>query len=188
MTKPQDIIAIDTETGGLYPAINPLLSVAIVPSWTMEPFTVYIEPLALETIHPSAAEKNGYTQKKWRERGAVPLAIAMQQVNAHLGRLKKEKPAALMVAHNAGFDRSFMEEAYRQCDLEPLHRYDWRCSQQLMAVMMDIGHIAQGSLSLDRLGELSGQWPVGGRPPIHEAHEDALACLLGYQFLQRIAL
>jgi len=187
MTTPQDIIAIDTETGGLYPSIHPLLSFSLVPSWTMEPFTVYIEPLALERIEPEAARKNGYTHEKWLERGALPLMNAMELFNARLVDLKKQKAGAVLVAHNAGFDTSFINEAYRQCDFEPVHRHHWRCSMQLMAFLMDIGQIPPGSLSLDRLGEISGQWPVGGRPAVHEAHEDAVACLRGYQFLQLIA-
>lgn len=184
---PQDIIAIDAETGGFYPSIHPLLAVSLVPSWTMEPFTVYIEPLALETIDEQAAKVNGYTHQRWLERGAVPLPIAMSRLNAAMAQLKNERPGAIIVAHNAGFDRGFIDEAYRQCDIESPHRYIWRCSMQLMAFLMDIGQIPRGGLSLARLGELSGQWPAGGRPAVHEASADAIACLRGYQFLQLVA-
>lgn len=187
MNTPQDIIALDTETGGVYPAIHPLLSVSIVASWNLQPFTVYIEPLALELIDPGAAKVNGYTHEKWMERGALPLMMAMELFNAQLARLKYERPGAVLVAHNAGFDRGFIDEAFRQCDLQPVHRHNWRCSMLMMAFLMDIGQLPTGSLSLDRLGEVSGQWPAGGRPAVHEAHEDALVCLKGYQFLQHVA-
>ena len=181
------LIAIDIETGGVFPSINPLLSVSIVPEWTMEPFTVYIEPLALEVITPEAAKKNGYTLQKWLERGALPLRKAMLQLNDNLQELKESHPKAIFVAHNSAFDAPFLNEAYRQADLPQIIRYNWRCSLQLMAQRMDDGLIPEGKLSLDRLGELAGIWPIGGRPLVHEAHEDALACLKGYRWLKSLS-
>lgn len=185
MKPTRPLIAIDTETGGLFPSINPLLSISIVPSWTMEPVTFYIEPLAMEVIRPEAAALNGYSHDLWMERGALPMGQSMQRFHKVLSDCLAAHPDALILAHNAGFDRSFLDEAYRVSDYQMPHRHHWRCSMQMMAQLMDQGLIPQGSLGLDRLGEISSQWPVGGRPSVHEAHEDALACLIGYQWLQQ---
>ena len=181
--NPRPLIAIDTETGGLFPSINPLLSISIVPRWTMEPLTFYIEPMPLESIHPEAAALNGYSHDLWMERGALPMGHAMQRFHKVLGDCLAAQPGALILAHNAGFDRAFVDEAYRVSDYQPPHRHQWRCSMQLMAQCMDLGLIPEGKLSLDRLGGLCGLWPVGGRPKVHESHQDALACLHGYQWL-----
>jgi hypothetical protein len=97
--------------------------------------------------------------------------------------LMQVEPTALLLAHNAGFDRSFLDYAFEACGLDPLPRYQWRCSQQLLAQCMDTGLIAAGSLSLTHLGELSGFWHPGTRPMIHESREDAEAALHGYQWL-----
>ena len=120
-----DLIGLDTETGGIYPAVNPLLSLALVPSWDAPETTIYILPEPGKIIGPDAARINGYTPEVWAERGAVPLHRAMLMLAAHLERLFSEKKEARLVAHNAGFDRSFLEEACRPFEIQLPGRYAW---------------------------------------------------------------
>jgi hypothetical protein len=187
----QPLIGIDLETGGLYPGWNPILSISIATSGFAGPplsRTWYIDLTGRDekAVEAKAREVNGYNYDTWKERGAVPLPLALIEVRRELTALLQERPNALFVAHSAGFDRAFLDYAFLKWGEGPLDRYQWRCSQQLLAQLMDQGLIPQGSLGLDRLGELSGQWPVSGRPAVHEAHEDALACLIGYQWLLSI--
>ncbi|MDB6118568.1 MAG: hypothetical protein JWO08_2349 [Verrucomicrobiaceae bacterium] len=178
-----DIIAIDTETGGLYPSLHALLSISVVPSWDELPLTLHILPQPDRLIDPEAAKLNGYTPLLWEQRNAVPLRQAMLLLASELQMLFSQKKDARLVAHNAGFDRPFLEEAARVCDINLPSRYAWRCSMMLMGELMDAGQLPAGSLSLARLGELCGHWPVGSRPTVHDAGQDARACLAGYQWL-----
>lgn len=177
-------IGIDTETGGIYPAANPLLSVALVPSWDAPETTIYILPEPGKIIEAAAAKVNGYTPEVWAERGAVPLHRAMLMFAATLQQLLAEKKEARLIAHNAGFDRSFIEEGARPFQIELPGRYQWDCSMHELGSLIRDGLIPRGGRSLARLGELAGLWPVGCRPSLHDVTEDARAALHGYQWLR----
>lgn len=177
-------IGFDTETGGIYPAVNPLLSMALVPSWDAPVTTIYVLPEEGKIIEPDAAKVNGYTPEVWAERGAVPLHRAMLMFAASLQQLLAEKKEARLVAHNAGFDRSFVEENARPFQIELPGRYQWECSMHELGSLINDGLIPRGGRSLARLGELAGLWPVGGRPELHDVTEDARAALQGYQWLR----
>lgn len=186
--NPKDCIAGDTETGGIYPSIHALLSVAFVASWMPDkPLVIYIKPDPEKRVDAEAAKLNGYDWRLWNDRGAVALGNAMDELDAWLKARLAEKKEARLIAHNAGFDRSFLEEGYRMCGKDsPPGRHSWRCSMSCFGELMDEGLLPHGSASLARLGELSGQWPAGGRPQLHDVAEDALACLRGYQWLQTV--
>lgn len=188
MTPPY--IAIDTETGGIYPSQNPLLSIGAVASWMLHsPLTIYVLPAPWLTIDPEAAALNGYTPERWKVRGAVPLEEAMKRLSAWLEQYNDWSPwenGARIVAHNSGFDRSFLEESARVTGIRLPGRHSWRCSMNLMARLMDKGQIPPGSCSLDRLGELAHLWPAGGRGPLHDVTLDAYACLRGYDYLLQL--
>lgn len=179
-----DLIAIDTETGGTRPAKHALLSIAAVASWDeSKRFVVHLKPEPGYTVEAGAARVNGYTEALWAERGACSLAEGMRALVAWLALMFTEKPRALMLAHNAGFDRMFLDEAAELAEVKLPIRHAWRCSMDKLGTLMDRGLIPWGKAKLDRLGELAGLWPVGGRPAVHEAGGDALACLKGYQWL-----
>lgn len=179
-----DLIGTDTETGGVYPAVNPLLSIALVPSWDAPVTTIYVLPEEGKIIEAEAAAVNGYTPERWAERGAVPLHRAMLMFTAALQQLLAEKKEARLVAHNAGFDRSFVEEAVRPFQIELPGRYQWECSMQEFGSLINDGLLPAGGRSLARLGELAGLWPVGQRPAVHDVTEDARAALQGYRWLR----
>lgn len=180
-----ELIGLDTETGGIYPAINPLLSIALIPSWEAPETTIYVLPEPGKVIDAEAAAINGYTAELWAERGAVPLHRALLMFGLSLQHLLAEKKEARLVAHNAGFDRSFLEEATRNYQVELPGRYQWECSMMEMGSLINDGVIPPGGRSLARLGELAGLWPVGDRPATHDVTEDARAALQGYRWLRK---
>jgi DNA polymerase III epsilon subunit-like protein len=179
-----ELIGLDTETGGIYPAINPLLSIALIPSWNAPETTIYVLPEPGKIIDAEAGAINGYTPELWAERGAVPLHRALLMLGLSLQALLAEKKEARLVAHNAGFDRSFLEEATRNYQELP-GRYQWECSMMEMGSLINDGVIPPGPRSLARLGELAGLWPVGNRPAVHDVTEDARATLAGYRWLRK---
>ena len=182
-----DTITSDTETGGLYPSVNALLSIGACCSWSEARFLAYItvESQPGKTIEAEAARVNGYTPERWKERGAVNLAAAFDGFSMWLEARKKERPGAVIVCHHLAFDKSFLHEAGRITGHDLQHRNDWRCSQVEFGRLMDVGLIARGSSALNRLRELSG-WN-GGREAEHDALEDARITLHGWQWLAAVA-
>lgn len=178
-----DLIAYDSETGGFRPGKHALLSMAARTSWDSEPFSVHLWPADGYTVEPEAAEKNGFTIALWRERGAVTLLEGMDQFKRWLTARLLEKEGARMLAHNSGHDSGFLDEAQAITGIRLPIRHSWRCSMQKLNFLMDLDIIPQGRATLDRLGTLSGLWPEGCRPAVHEAGHDAEACLHGYLWL-----
>ena len=178
-----EYIAIDTETGGVRPGRDALLSIAACTSWNAPRFLVHLWPADGYKVEPGAIKVNGYSLERWKERGAVSLFQGMEWLQAWLKARFQEKEGARMLAHNAGFDRMFLDEACAITGLKMPVRHAWRCSMDKMGCLMDRGVIGQGKATLSRLGELAGLWPEGGRPVTHEAEHDAAACMLGYQWM-----
>jgi hypothetical protein len=191
MNSSRPLISIDLETGGFWPGWHPIVSISFVASGfgsEGEPLRCrdwFIDLTARDqlAINPQAREVNGYDYDVWMGLGAVPLGVALEEFRSELSALMEGRREALLVAHNAGFDRGFLQYEFDQCGMKPLDRYQWRCSQQLMAQVMDRGLIPQGSLGLAALGELCGVWPEGGRPKIHGSSLDARVALQGYEWL-----
>lgn len=187
MNVPSDIIAIDTETGGLLPSQNALLSIAAVASWdTQKPFLVYLWPHEKKHIVPEAAKVNGYNEKRWQDNNAQSLETGFGWFCDWLRARLSEKPEARLVCHNLTFDKGFLEEAASLTEMELPGRYRWRCSMNSFAEMMDDGLVEKGSASLQRLAELSGAWALNKHREIHDPMEDAMACLFGYLWLRGI--
>lgn len=179
----KDLIAIDVETGGLDPQRHALLSIAVVPSWQYEPFHVCIQPGPGTRVDDEAAKVNGYTPERWEQHNAVLESQALEMLVQWLkesGALQKKAGA---VAHNAAFDRGFLDMA------QNVHRRDlginrrWRCSMVAMMAAQDAGLLPEGKCTLDALGEATGFWLKEPRAEAHDALQDARACLHGYTWL-----
>lgn len=174
------LVAIDTETGGLLPGYHALLQLAAVPSWDAEPFNVWIWPDGHE-IDPESVPITGYSVEAWREREAVSLSVALDRFSKWLDTAPVQPSKLTPLAHNAGFDRAFIDAAYRYIGRRSPLGYRWRCSQAAMGYLIDAGELEPGSTSLNALAGLCGlereddKW--------HDALEDARLCMAGYAYL-----
>lgn len=176
------LVAIDTETGGLVPGYHALLSLAAVPSWEDEPFHVWIWPDNHE-IDPESLPVSGYHPTLWSERKAVRLATALEMFREWLEKAPVEPWKLTPLAHNAGFDRGFLDASFRFVSRRSPLGHRWRCSQAAMGFLMDAGLLTPGSTSLDALAGHCGFVRVEGAP--HDALEDARICMAGYHWLMR---
>jgi len=172
---------LDTETGGFDPQKHALLAVAVVAvqdGGVLDSMQCYVLPESQpwQVVDAESVEVNGYTPENWVELGAVELPVAMRELQEFIAR----HPGAPLVAHNAAFDRKFLDAAATRCGLEPVGRARWRCTQVLMGQLMDLGLIPEGSIGLDRLLELMG---APARVDVHTAAEDAWLCALGHAWL-----
>jgi len=176
-------IDLDTETGGLYPAVHALLSIgAVGPGGECFRAFITAESQPGKQVHPEAARVNGYTLERWQAAGARAVQVVMPEFCNWLVALRRHYGEVALVAHNAAFDRGFLDEAARVTDCQLPERGRWRCTQVLMGDLMDRGLIAPGSASLDRLAELAAGEPVM-RPAIHDALEDAQLVRQGHRWL-----
>lgn len=182
-----NVIALDTETGGLVAGEHALLSVGGCCSWNGSALDCYItaESQPMDSIEPGAIKVNGYAPEIWKKRGARALRDAFRDVSDWIGERLQECPDAVVVCHNLAHDLPFLRD-FARCnghdDLCPgLHRYAWRCSQQRLLGAIDSGLVPPGSSSLNRLAELSG-WP-GVRSAQHGALEDARIAMHGFLWL-----
>lgn len=172
-------IYLDTETGGLFPAVHALLSIgAVAPNGDSFHRFITVESQPGKSVDPEAVKVNGYTPEEWARRGARPLAVVMEDLREWLAGY----PGLPIVAHNEGFDRGFLMEAERVTGVVMPHRDGWRCSQRLMLELMDLGLVPEGSARLDRLAQLAG---VGiDRGAVHDALVDAMVTRAGHEWLQ----
>lgn len=175
------LLAIDLETGGLDPARHPILSFAAWPSWKQEPFYRLVLPPDYAPVEPEAAAVNGYEWNLWRKSGAAPIGRVLDDFRVWLHSRPGSIGFLAPLAHNAGFDRAFLDTAYRRLAKTPMLQHRWECSQALLLAARRAGIVGPGSSSLDALAELTGQ----PRPAVHSADVDARICLRGYQWLLR---
>lgn len=123
----QEIVFFDVETGGLDPAVHPIIQIAAVAVAddfreldTLEIKIVFDSA----TADPSALAANNYDQALW-EREAIPGAVALGEVGrflrAHATYEKtsaRGKPysVARLGAHNARFDCDFLAAWFKKAD------------------------------------------------------------------------
>jgi DNA polymerase III epsilon subunit-like protein len=174
-------VSLDTETGGLDPAVAPLLSVSLVELTASLDVgriaTIYMNPLPGQTVHPKAAEVNGYTPQKWAERGAVSLREGMDRM------LEWVVPGSKAIAHNASFDKRFILAALAACKYESPFLPEWSCTMEAMKLISRRNNIRFPNWKLDSLVQATGLYKVGHVREIHEAEEDAIMCAQGYKWL-----
>lgn len=173
------IVAIDTETGGTNPSKDALLSIsACLVDEPAKNFTVFIAPDPKLAINDEAAAVNGYKPDLWQKRGAVPLLEALRRFKTWLPYSGNDP-----LAHNAGFDKAFLEEAERQANFRLYLRYRWRCSMAGMFLVNDALDLALPDLKLETLARASGHWGQEYKRGVHQSLDDVLACAAGWKWL-----
>lgn len=174
-------IVLDTETGGFNERKNPLLSVSLIrllPDLSPgETKTIYILPRPGTVISEEAAKINGYTPEKWAERGAVPLVNAMKDMFDWVG---SESTA---VAHNAKFDKRFVDYNFNEARVPSCFHPRWLCTFEASKKFTASRQIKVDSHGLDSMVQLTGLYKVGHVREIHEADEDALMCARLYKYM-----
>ena len=184
------LVAIDTETGGLEPGKDALLSIAAVLEdghWLhlrIMPPRQWWRMGRRQRVHPGAVRVNGYDAKKWRAAGAVELPEARLRFAAWLeDQCERLRVTGLQpLAHNAGFDRAFVDAFLgpqkKKGARRPLDRR-WDCSCAGLSLARRAGLVECKDASLDSLCAVSHTQ----RDQPHDALSDARACLHGFRFL-----
>ena len=175
------LLAIDVETGGLDPSRHPIVSFAAWPVWKQEPFYRLVLPPEDAPIDREAAAVNGYDRDLWKKSGAAPIAEVLEAFRGWLVARPGSVSSVAPLAHNAGFDRSFLSAACRGLHIPEPFPHRWECSQATLLAARRAGIVDEGSSSLDALADLTGQQ----RPGVHPADVDARVCLRGYLWLIR---
>lgn len=191
------VVGVDTETGGLHCETDALLSVGIFTMLPGEvPFSlvVYIVPNPGLRMDPEALLVNGYTEEKWRARGAVVECVGVMRVLGFLSEIRRKVGKRLsLVAHNAGFDGGFLGAAFERYEALPLLHGDdgvasrrWECSCATLGAVRRAGLLPPGGCSLDDLVAVRTGTPllvVKEQRGTHAADVDARVCWHGYQWL-----
>ena len=111
-----DAIAfIDTETTGLDPARHELIEVGVirVAADTLEEIDstcVRVRPERIEDADPRALAINGYSERDWKD--APTLVEALFWIAPLL-------EGAILAGHNVGFDRAFLQAAWKRAGVVP---------------------------------------------------------------------
>ena len=169
------IVAIDFETGGLDPSKHAIVSVGLVRldsdiyMKVVDKLEIYILPDPSLIVEEQAAKINGYSREKWDQKKAITLKEAMLMIQAWL------PPKPEMLAHNAGFDKGFMDAAQARTKYSLYLGHSWLCSMALFKacnVAFAWGHT---KASLDFAARATGHWTQDYKRGDHGALDDALA-------------
>lgn len=140
------ILVLDTETGGLDSAACGLtelsgLVVSYDNDWSLEVLqesSQLIKPDPRLAYSKEALDMQGRTYEQLAAEGR-PIGHVFndfrKMVCDHFGEPKKCAP----FAHNAAFDKSFIEAACCRYGLQPLTNYCYRCSMDLFRWMQTMG-------------------------------------------------
>jgi len=120
-----NFFVIDLETAGMDEAVNPIMELAIVvidgiKLEVLEEYSTYVQPYLDEPeYNQKAIDTHGITRKVVEEQG-IPIAQVVKDMLAlqkkYKGRGKGNKDFPMFVAHNASFERRFLQMLFAQCD------------------------------------------------------------------------
>jgi DNA polymerase III epsilon subunit-like protein len=181
-----DLVAIDTETSGLDPATDFILALGAVTATGATFYRLILPPRTWlgtrKKVGARAIAVNGYNLADWKKRGAVEASDAARSFALWLAQVAKEG-ARRPLAHNAGFDRAFLDALSQRTRVTFDIGHRWECSMAALSFAQRAGIVRLGPASLDHLAELISV----DRPDTHDALADAQVCLMGYHHLVKLA-
>ena len=128
MMKNKKYLVIDTETGGLDPEKNSILSIAGVlwePGKTIEPiFDFYVKEHFIN-VEEAALKVNKIDMNKVHT-ASEPYIVVKKIQNALNERLGSDRKPIQLVGHNVAFDIAFVERLYRHAGVEKEYNTDFR--------------------------------------------------------------
>ena len=128
MMKNKKYLVIDTETGGLNPEKNSILSIAGVlwePGKTVEPvFDLYVKEHFIN-VEEAALKVNKIDMNKVHT-ADEPYVVVKKIQNALNERFGSDRKAIQLVGHNVAFDIAFIKRLYRHAGLESAYKDDFR--------------------------------------------------------------
>lgn len=176
-----NIVVIDTETGGTDPAVHSLLSIALVmvrpPPAIAEAggdrLSFYVEEPVL-SVTPKAMSINQIDLRVWPPKKAQPPRDVCWSIGIFLGmRYSSERPV-ILCGHNVAFDVGFLKRLYRLAGIDYPSTFSFRTidTHTLMWALGTAGKMPMCSSLDEGLAHFNIEVPEGAR---HTALGDALA-------------
>jgi ribonuclease T len=142
-------VIIDVETGGFNPRTDALLEIAAVTLDMDEngdlvidsTYSFHLDPFEGANIEQSALDFTGIDLNS-ESRIAVPESLALADIFQAIRRKVKqyECTRAIMVAHNAHFDLSFVNAASERCDIKRNPFHPFSCFDTATLAGLAYGH------------------------------------------------
>jgi CRISPR-associated protein Cas2 len=171
------LCVIDTETGGLDPLHNAIISLAAVVLEEGKP----VAQLSILIADPSgtfeeqALKVNGFKKDEVLAQGVTPARAVALLTEFYQ---KNKMPARItLVGHNVAFDIGFLRRLYTLAGVkgfDKLYNYGGLCTKSCALLLEQAGRATFASSSLANVCKGLGV-PLG-RETKHDAMEDALAC------------
>jgi DNA polymerase III epsilon subunit-like protein len=169
-----DLVFVDTETGGLDKAANPLLSISVLrvdsTAFALKSeLHVLVKPFIGSFIHPKAVEVNGFSAAKWRE--AIPEAEACERFSTIV-------EGAVWWGHEPQFDVDFMDAACGRTAKS--YKLGWRKKYDTAILAWPL--VRAGRIENTKLQTVAKALRIGSGEA-HTAYSDAYTCMRVYQAL-----
>ncbi len=151
MSAKRKLLVVDTETGGLDPHGDAIISIAAI-VWHEGGiddrfYKVIRDPEG--SLAPRALEVNGFTPERIEAEGEDPLAVVLALENF---LLKNDMRNRITTAgHNVAFDLGFLRRLYRLAGYDFEKRFSHRalCTMTALLFLEQAGKLSLHSLSLD---------------------------------------
>jgi DNA polymerase III epsilon subunit-like protein len=169
-----DLVFVDTETGGLEPDKNPLLSISVLRTDPLavalkDELHVLVKPFIGSFIHPKAVEVNGFSSEKWREAISEPEACE---------RFSSIVEGTVWWGHEPQFDVNFMDAACARSDKS--YRLGWRKRYDTAVLAWPL--VKAGRIEDTKLQTVARALRINPGDA-HTSYADAYTCWRVYQAL-----
>ncbi len=144
------LISIDTETTGVNPFQDKILSIALVPfNKEIEPLQVFIKySSALQFSTSKAAEIFNKYKTDYETKG-ISVLTAVDQIDEYLKKLSTDNPVTF-VGHNVGFDIAFLTGLYDLCERKPTWSHRSVDTHSILRFLFDSGLLDEEAFGLEK--------------------------------------